>query len=73
MGRPAVAQLSINQRELGQFLVALPDKSERKEIVEILKTNRNVELKLEAELTALGRLKKSLLQNLLTGKVRVKV
>jgi type I restriction enzyme S subunit len=73
MGRPAVAQLSINQREVGQFVIGLPHKEERDEIVAIVSAaNQNI-FACAAAIQAIERVKQSLLQNLLTGRVRVQV
>lgn len=71
MGRPAVAQLSINQRDVGKFLVALPCACERKEIIDAVGAAKNAETATEEKLAALQIAKKSLLQNLLTGKIRI--
>lgn len=71
MGRPAVAQLSINQRDVGKFLVALPSKGERSEIIETIRAAREAEHRAGEKLAALWEAKKSLLHNLLTGKIRI--
>lgn len=71
MGRPAVAQLSINQRDVGKFLVAIPGKDERNEIIEAVMAAKEAEERTGEKLAALECLKKSLLQNLLTGKIRI--
>ncbi len=62
---------SINSRELKRFPVAVPDLDEQGEMVELLDTSEANIVAIHSKLTALLRLKKSLLQNLLTGKVRV--
>lgn len=71
MGRPAVAQLSINQRDVGKFLVALPGKNEREEIIGAIVAAKDAETAAGEKLTAFEVVKKSLLQNLLTGKIRI--
>lgn len=71
MGRPAVAQLSINQRDVGKFLVALPGKDERKDIVNALTAAKATERNAVAKLDICLGVKRSLLQNLLTGRVRI--
>lgn len=71
MGRPAVAQLSINQRDVGKFLVALPGKNERKEIIGAIGAAKDAETSAGEKLASLDIVKKSLLQNLLTGKIRI--
>lgn len=70
---PAVGQANINPRNLKKTLIALPTKKsgEQEEILSVLK---GCDATMEAtakKLNALIYLKKSLLQNLLTGKVRV--
>ncbi len=71
MGRPAVAQLSINQRDVGKFLVALPGKDERKEIVDAITGAKDSEEQSAGKLQACLEVKRALLQNLLTGKIRI--
>ena len=71
MGRPAVAQLSINQRDVGKFLVALPEKKEREAIIGIVQAAREAETSLNEKLEMLNNTKKALLQSLLTGKIRI--
>ncbi|MBV5273784.1 MAG: restriction endonuclease subunit S [Lamprocystis purpurea] len=71
MGRPAVAQLSINQRDIGKFLIALPGPEERREILDVMFAARTAEIKAAEKLAALYEVKKSLLHNLLTGKIRI--
>jgi hypothetical protein len=65
--------LSINQREVGQFLIGLPKEKERSDIIDLIRTQRDYERSVHGELDAANRLKAALLQNLLTGKVRVKM
>jgi type I restriction enzyme, S subunit len=72
MARPAIGQLSINQREVGQFFIPLPKEDERKVIVPLIGAAKETIVACESEVSALRRIKCSLLQNLLTGKVRVK-
>ncbi len=63
---------SINKRELRRFPVPIPKPDEQEEMLSLLSAaDANIEA-IEREVEALGRLKRSLLQNLLTGKVRVK-
>jgi type I restriction enzyme, S subunit len=71
MGRPAVAQLSVNQRDVGRFLVALPEEGERVEIVKAVYSARLAEEKVTAALQASIQVKSSLLRALLTGTVRI--
>ena len=61
----------ITSESLGSCLVAIPDKREQKKIAETLSALDNqIEVK-EQQLVQLESLKKSLMQDLLTGKVRV--
>jgi type I restriction enzyme S subunit len=71
MGRPAVAQLSINQRDVGKFLVAMPGEGERSEIVDAVSTVKLAEDRAADTLRVMLEVKRSLLQNLLTGKIRI--
>lgn len=64
---------TINKRELRRFSVPKPRAGEQEEMLGLLKAAQaNIEA-VKAELEAVRRLKTSLLQNLLTGKVRVKL
>jgi type I restriction enzyme S subunit len=71
MGRPAVAQLSINQRDVGKFLVALPEEAERKEITDAISVTRDAERRAQLMLESAFNVKRALLQNLLTGAIRM--
>ena len=73
---PAVAQANINPTNLKKTLIAFPpkDKSdEQKESVAMIESVDQVAEATKVELNALELLKRSLLQNLLTGRVRVRV
>jgi type I restriction enzyme, S subunit len=62
----------IGLREIRRHELAMPLKEEQEEIVDLLySTDESIDC-CEKEIHALQRLKRSLLQNLLTGKVRVK-
>jgi type I restriction enzyme S subunit len=64
---------TINRRGLRKLLVPQPRRSEQDDIVALINSaNANIGAA-ESELLAVRRLKTSLLQNLLTGKVRVKM
>jgi type I restriction enzyme, S subunit len=64
---------TINSRELKRFPFFEPPPAEQEEMVSLL-LGANSELSaIESEITCLDQLKRSLLQNLLTGRVRVKV
>jgi len=53
------------------LVIPKPDPEEQGKIVEIVLTAKENIAAIEHKLKALGEVKKSLLQNLLTGKVRV--
>jgi type I restriction enzyme S subunit len=63
----------IGLREIRRHDFAEPPREEQEEIVNALRAAGEYLSTCEAELHALGRLKQSLLQNLLTGRVRVRV
>ena len=62
---------TINSRELKRFPIGIPDPDEQEEIVEILDRCDDGLFAITKKIETLMLLKKSLLQNLLTGKVRV--
>ena len=62
----------MNKRDISREWVALPPKNEQSEIVEILDAATDNHLALAKKLATARRLKQSLLQNLLTGKIRLK-
>jgi type I restriction enzyme S subunit len=64
---------TINKRELRRFPVPKPQPDEQNEMLALLKTAEANLQAIAAELKSLQRLKTSLLQNLLTGKVRIKM
>lgn len=64
---------TINKRELRRFPVPKPQPDEQNEMLALLKTAEANIQAIGAELNSLQRLKTSLLQNLLTGKVRIKM
>ena len=73
MAKKAVNQASINQTELGRLLIPLPPLSEQQKIAEILST---VDKKLELERKRkekLERIKRGMMNDLLTGRKRVNV
>lgn len=62
----------ITKRDISREWVALPPKREQERIVEVLdQATENIH-SLQSQLRAASRVKQSLLQNLLTGKVRLK-
>jgi type I restriction enzyme, S subunit len=64
---------TINQRKLKVMPVVVPDSREQEQIADIAKAHRDHVTSLESELACLERLKRGLMQDLLTGRVRVKV
>jgi type I restriction enzyme S subunit len=69
----AVAQASINQGDLCSLLVPVPTIAEQTEIIRVLQSAQEKLAREAEEKEQLTRLKKGLMQVLLTGKVRVKV
>lgn len=69
--KPAVAQASINQLDVGALLVAFPSLREQKLIVERLNLQAGALSVCTEQLQKLRHLKTALMQDLLTGKVRV--
>ena len=64
----------IGQRSISRTKLAVPpDTNEQKEIAAIFDAQENLLLALSAQLTAARRVKQSLLQNLLTGKIRLAI
>jgi|GEM_PF-4483431 len=63
---------TINSRELKRFPVFEPSVAEQEQMIELLSAADAQVASVKSEVQALHRLKRSLLQNLLTGKVRVK-
>jgi len=62
---------TINSRELKRFPIGIPEPDEQEEIVEVLDSCEDSLDAINKKIESLLRLKKSLLQNLLTGRVRV--
>lgn len=62
----------IGQRSISRFEFALPDVEEQKVIAKLFGAQEQFADSLTTELTAARRVKQSLLQNLLTGKIRLK-
>ena len=61
----------IGKRDIQNELLALPDKDEQREIVEVIESVTSSYVAVEKKVEALQQVKKSLLQNLLTGKIRI--
>ncbi|MFL6311756.1 MAG: restriction endonuclease subunit S [Terriglobales bacterium] len=69
--KPAVNQASINQRDVRELLIPVPEPDEQRDIALIVSSaNRQIEAML-AVADGYHRLKRSLLADLLTGRVRV--
>jgi len=62
----------MNKRDISREWVALPPKDEQEGMVVILDAASSQLAALIQQLTAARRVKQSLLQNLLTGKIRLK-
>jgi type I restriction enzyme S subunit len=62
----------MNKRDIAREWVALPPKDEQTQMVEILDSASENLAALQGQFTAARRVKQSLLQNLLTGKLRLK-
>lgn len=67
------AQLTVTLGDLGKFKVALPDIAEQQRIAKIFNGIDNRIIVVQRKLTSLGNTKKALMQDLLTGKVRVAI
>lgn len=64
---------TINSRELKRFPFFEPPPDEQEEMVSLLQSANSEISAIESEIVSLDRVKRSLLQNLLTGHIRVKV
>ena len=73
LATPAVSQANINATNLKSLIIPIPSLSEQKEIVTIILNIDNSFKKYTEERYILVNLKKALMQQLLTGKIRVKV
>jgi type I restriction enzyme S subunit len=62
---------TINSRELKNWPVPIPPMSEQERMVEALQAAEKQETAVEQKVETLQQVKKSLLQNLLTGKIRI--
>jgi len=73
MAKKAVNQASINQTELGNLKIFLPSLEEQQKIVEILSTIDKKLETLKQEKFKLERIKQWFMEELLTGRIRVRV
>lgn len=71
-GGTSGSMVKIKERDVRQMPVVLPCVDEQDVVVERFKAGAQLIADLRAQLTAARRLKQSLLQNLLTGKIRLK-
>jgi type I restriction enzyme S subunit len=62
---------TINRRNLRNLLIQFPDTAEQRYILDALEAGESSVAASEQKLVALQQVKKSLLQNLLTGKIRI--
>lgn len=62
---------TINSRELKNWPIPIPPIDEQEKMIELLQSAERQEAAIEEKVAALQQLKKSLLQNLLTGKIRI--
>ncbi len=62
---------TINSRELKNWRVPIPPTDEQAEMVKLLQAAENQVISVQAKVVALLEMKRSLLQNLLTGKIRI--
>jgi type I restriction enzyme S subunit len=65
------SMVKIKRRDIMSFPVCLPERAEQDQIVLIISAAKNAIAASEEKLAALQEVKKSLLQNLLTGKIRI--
>lgn len=71
MANTSAGNHNLGARSLKRFWLPRPDTKEQEEIVEILDRCEDTLDAISKKIESLGRFRKSLLQNLLTGKVRV--
>lgn len=72
LANTSAGNFNLGARSLSKFLVPLPGTDEQDEIVEAVNAADDLVIELGKQLTAAHRVKQSLLQNLLTGKIRLK-
>jgi restriction endonuclease S subunit len=72
MANTSAGNHNLGSRAIKQFIFPRPSTDEQAEIVGLIDAAEDSIEAVQEEITALQRLKRSLLQNLLTGKVRVK-
>jgi restriction endonuclease S subunit len=72
MANTSAGNHNLGSRSIRQFVFPRPEKDEQDEIVSMIDASEDSVEAVRKEIDALGRLKRSLLQNLLTGRVRVR-
>jgi type I restriction enzyme S subunit len=72
LANTSAGNFNLGARALGRFLIPLPTPEEQDAIVEALDAADDLILRLQEQLRAAQRAKQSLLQNLLTGRIRLK-
>jgi len=72
LANTSAGNFNLGARSLSKFLIPLPKPEEQDEIIEAINGADDLVLDLQNQLTAARRVKQSLLQNLLTGKIRLK-
>ncbi len=71
LANTSAGNFNLGARSLGKFLIPLPTPEEQDEIIEAINGADDLVIDLQKQLTAARRVKQSLLQNLLTGKIRL--
>ena len=72
MANTSAGNFNLGARSLSQLLIPVPPPEVQDDIVAVIDASDDLILELECELNAANELKKSLLENLLTGQVRLK-
>lgn len=72
LANTSAGNFNLGARSLSKFVIPLPTPQEQDEVIEAINTADDLLLDLQKQLTAARRVKQSLLQNLLTGKIRLK-
>jgi type I restriction enzyme S subunit len=72
LANTSAGNFNLGARSLSKFLIPLPTQEEQDEVIEAINAADDLVLDLQRQLTAARRVKQSLLQNLLTGKIRLK-
>jgi type I restriction enzyme S subunit len=65
--------LKINSRDVKQIIMPVPPRAEQESLVAQMATSDAIERSLQSQFVAMDRIKRGLLQDLLTGRVRVPV